>query len=298
MTAYHHILAGPLPGSLRPEIIVAVGQIGPSDRLDQLIALARRRVRVDGWGRVIDPRRDATHRVHGDPVELLHRIDQAGVDPEWAHGWSLLDQTVRESLKREIDTREGATGAGIAHALSSLDWDRLVVGSSLPIREVDAHLTRGGPVVANRGASGIDGLVSTALGAASLGTGTVALLGDLSLLHDANGFLIDRPRDLTVVVVNNGGGGLFDGLPQARHSPEYERLFLTPQFRDLGALSAFHHLSHVRVSDITGVTHAVSTAIGGGGLGVVEVGVDRDYDLATRRRLDEVARGTVTSFHP
>jgi 2-succinyl-5-enolpyruvyl-6-hydroxy-3-cyclohexene-1-carboxylate synthase len=295
--SYHHLLAGPLPDALRPDIVVAIGHIGPSPRLESLFGAARIRVRVDGWGRNIDPGQDATHRIHGDPADLLTRFDKDTVEPGWAQEWSRLHAAVRSALDSEAGSREKPTGPGIAHALSSLLWGRLIVGSSLPIRDVDAHLVCQGSVLANRGASGIDGLVSTALGAATVAPRTIAFLGDLSFLHDANGFLIDRPRDLTLVVANNGGGGLFDALPPARHAPDFERLFVTPQQRDFAALAHFHHLAHVRVADALDLSSAICAFMDSGGLGVVEVIVDRRYDLATREAMDEIGREVVSSLY-
>jgi 2-succinyl-5-enolpyruvyl-6-hydroxy-3-cyclohexene-1-carboxylate synthase len=298
VTSYHHILAGPAPEELRPETVLAVGHIGPSDRLDRLVSLATTRVRVDVWGRHIDPARDATHRSACDPVDMLRHIDGGGADNEWSGAWARADEAVREAVDTVIDTQPRPTGPGIARVLTSLDWDLLVVGSSLPIRDVDAHVTRGGAIVGNRGASGIDGLVSTALGAATTADRALAFLGDLSLLHDANGFLIDRPRDLTLVVANNGGGGLFDTLPQANHAPEYERLFLTPQHRSFAELALLHRLGHATVSDIGDLSQTVTTAVETGGIQIVEVVVDRNDDMAMRRALDDVGRSAVASLHP
>lgn len=174
------------------------------------------------------------------------------------------------------------TGAGVAHALNLVERDAIVVSSSLPVREVDAHLTTPGQVFANRGASGIDGFVSTALGVAEVIPGTVAVAGDLSLLHDSNGFLNDGETDLTLVVVNNAGGGLFDSLPQAVHAPQFERLFITPPGRDLDEILRFHGARVAEVDRLARLVEALSAAVGRPGLDAIVVPVDREYDLEAR----------------
>jgi 2-succinyl-5-enolpyruvyl-6-hydroxy-3-cyclohexene-1-carboxylate synthase len=299
ITCYHHLLAGTLPDGLRPELVVAAGHIGPSQRLEALIATADHRVRVDAWGRSIDPNRNATLKIDSDPVSALATMaDQARPDPDWASAWSKAGAMVRSQLDRCLADHPGLSGAGVAHTLDRVDWGCLVVASSLPIREVDAHLTRPGSIMANRGASGIDGFVSTAMGVASAVPRTLALSGDLSLLHDANGFLNDGNGDLTMVVINNDGGGLFDSLPQAAHAPDYERLFLTPQRRDLAALARFHGLDYQSAEGLDQLAAIVESRLGSGQESLIEAPVDRGFDLAVRRSLDEAGRSAMAGFNP
>lgn len=285
LDAYHHVIGGGLPAELVPATVVAVGAIGPSTRLEDLVASADNRVRVDRWGRAIDPRRNATHRHRGDPLALLDGVVGAA-DESWSRDWHAADSGARDSLRARISSQERLTGAGVAQALNEVGWNSLVVASSLPIREVDAHLTRAGAVHANRGASGIDGFVSTALGVASFEPGTLALAGDLSLLHDANGFLQDGDVDLVIVVVDNGGGGLFDSLPPARHAAGYERLFVTPHDRDMEVLARFHGLAYEKVEDVPSLIEACESGLGAGGVGLVHVPMDRRYDLEMRSQLE------------
>jgi 2-succinyl-5-enolpyruvyl-6-hydroxy-3-cyclohexene-1-carboxylate synthase len=144
-------------------------------------------------------------------------------------------------------------------------------------------------MVANRGASGIDGFVSTALGVALVSDGpTVALCGDLSLLHDANGFLLapDAPQvDVTFVVVDNDGGGIFSFLPQAGFPGSFERVFGTPHGRDLQHLAAFHDLGYTHVATAGEVTGAVGDAIGAGGIQLVHLRTDRQANVELHRRI-------------
>jgi 2-succinyl-5-enolpyruvyl-6-hydroxy-3-cyclohexene-1-carboxylate synthase len=137
-------------------------------------------------------------------------------------------------------------------------------------------------VLANRGASGIDGLVSTALGVAASGVGmSVALLGDLSFVHDVGGLLWNGRRgpDLTIVVVNNGGGTIFSFMGQ-RELPEHERLFVTPHDLDLGAICSAAGASHERIDRMRDLFPALVRAADASGISVVEIAVDANRNLA------------------
>ena len=112
----------------------------------------------------------------------------------------------------------------------------------------------------------------------------VALTGDLSLLHDANGFLLDAATerlDATIVVVNNDGGGIFSFLPQARYPGVFERLFATPHGRDLATLAAFHGLAHERIDQPEALAERVRRPVPG--LRLLEVRTDRRDNAAVRR---------------
>jgi 2-succinyl-5-enolpyruvyl-6-hydroxy-3-cyclohexene-1-carboxylate synthase len=158
----------------------------------------------------------------------------------------------------------------------------LVLGSSNPVRDVDLALA--GPiadeVVANRGLAGIDGVVSTAVGVALARSGApaYALVGDLTFLHDANGLLIgpDEPvPDLTLVVVNDDGGGIFTTLEHGapERAADFERVFGTPTGADLAALCRAHGIRHDLVATAAELTGAVTEVPHG--IRVVEVAVDR-----------------------
>jgi 2-succinyl-5-enolpyruvyl-6-hydroxy-3-cyclohexene-1-carboxylate synthase len=155
----------------------------------------------------------------------------------------------------------------------------LFLGSSNAVRFVDFVAPTGNrAVLANRGVAGIDGSVSTAAGIA-LGSGRpwCALLGDLTFLHDVNGLLLgpDEQRpDLTVVVLNDDGGGIFGLLEQGapEHAAGFDRVFGTPTGADLGALCAGYRVPHVLVSDRDGLAAALAPAAGPR---VVEIRVGR-----------------------
>jgi 2-succinyl-5-enolpyruvyl-6-hydroxy-3-cyclohexene-1-carboxylate synthase len=145
-------------------------------------------------------------------------------------------------------------------------------------------------VHANRGANGIDGFVSTAVGIGIAGgpeTPTVAILGDLCFLHDTNGLLVAHGRDdvnVTFVVVDNRGGGIFSYLPQ-HELPEFETLFATPQDVDLAAVAVAHGVPAERVGNASDLPAALKDAIAVGGVRVIVVPVDRDRSADRHRAL-------------
>jgi 2-succinyl-5-enolpyruvyl-6-hydroxy-3-cyclohexene-1-carboxylate synthase len=285
VSTYHHILSGGVPDALTPETVVAIGAIGPSIRLEPLIAAARERVRIDRWGRSIDPAGQATHVLRGDVVSLLGRAG-GSADPEWKSTWNRAETATRERIDFVLQASNAMSGAAVMASLNEIDWGALVAASSLPIREADAHLRRAGPVFANRGASGIDGFVSTALGVAASIPRSLAVAGDLSLLHDSNGFLHDGRIDLSLVVIDNGGGGLFDSLPQARHAPDFERLFITDPGRSFEELARFHRLRFAEARDPGTLQRLVAASLDRHGVDLIRVPVDRRHDLEVRAQLD------------
>ncbi|HEX5115707.1 MAG TPA: 2-succinyl-5-enolpyruvyl-6-hydroxy-3-cyclohexene-1-carboxylic-acid synthase [Pseudonocardiaceae bacterium] len=200
-------------------------------------------------------------------------------DPDWLAAWQAADKAATAAVDRVMD--DGwATGAHAARdVVAALPAGvGLFLGSSNAVRFVDLVAPTGDrPVVANRGVAGIDGSVSTAAGLA-LGSGRpwCALLGDLTFLHEANGLLLgpaEQRPDLTVVVLNDDGGGIFGLLEQGapEHAAAFERVFGTPTGADLAALCAGYRVPHTLVSDRDGLAEVLVPA----GLTVVEIRVGR-----------------------
>jgi 2-succinyl-5-enolpyruvyl-6-hydroxy-3-cyclohexene-1-carboxylate synthase len=159
----------------------------------------------------------------------------------------------------------------------------------MPVRDVEYFWPAGGRRPEphfNRGANGIDGTLSTALGVAHGNRPAVLLCGDLALLHDTNGFLL-RPKlrgSLTIVLINNRGGGIFEMLPVAKFDPPFEEFFATPQEVDFGRLAGAYGAEHVLVQDWVHFRGLIS-ALPAAGVRVLEVRTDRKRDAARRRAL-------------
>lgn len=237
-----------------------------------------------------------------------HNVRQVGqwfgeptkpADPEWLARWQQADAVARAALAEVLADEPWPNGPAVAAQLMRdlPEGALLVVGSSNPTRDVALAAAPARPDVVvhrNRGVAGIDGTVSTAVGAAMVHHGpSYALLGDLTFLHDVNGLLIgpaeERP-DLTIVVFNDDGGGIFSLLEQGapEHAGGFERVFGTPHGCDLAALCAGYRVPHTLVADPAALAEALRPARG---LRVVEVRADR----SDRRRLHARLRAAVSA---
>jgi 2-succinyl-5-enolpyruvyl-6-hydroxy-3-cyclohexene-1-carboxylate synthase len=231
-------------------------------------------------------------RLDGVPV-----VDAPG-DGSWLEEWKRADASVARQLDALL-AREGTTPYGVAGVVSAAvpPGGLLFVGASSPIRDLDLMVAKYAvgdrrKVIANRGLAGIDGTVSSAIGAAlgrPHGTRNLALMGDVTFLHDANGLVLgpDEPRpDLTIVVVNDDGGSIFTMLEQGdpAYADRYDRLFGTPHGVDLASLCAATRTPHWKVGSLGELAHALDNP--NGGIEIVEVAVRRD----NRRELDERIR--------
>jgi 2-succinyl-5-enolpyruvyl-6-hydroxy-3-cyclohexene-1-carboxylate synthase len=296
VSTYHHLLVEGVPPRLVPDLVVTIGRIGPSDRLGALTSLPVPQVQIDPWGSWQDPRRHSTHMVQADPSLTLAGFGPA-TDETLLDAWRTADSAMRAGLDERLASEEAATGGRVARALGAVDPAILVAGSSMPIRDIDAHYTGPARVISNRGVSGIDGFVSTALGAATTTSeGTVAFCGDLSFLHDSNGFVADDIGSVVFVVVDNGGGGLFDLLPQSEHAPSFDRLFIAPHGLDLSHLAAVYGIDSTITDDVAVLGEEMESRLEARGAHLIVVPVEREADLKARRSMDDTARAVCAAL--
>jgi 2-succinyl-5-enolpyruvyl-6-hydroxy-3-cyclohexene-1-carboxylate synthase len=204
--------------------------------------------------------------------------------------WREADTVARAAIDRTVDEWESPFEGRVARDVMAAvpEGATLVVASSMPVRDLETFAAPRSRVrvVSNRGANGIDGFVSTALGvAAGSNDTTVALLGDLCFLHDSNGLLgaSSRGLDMTFVVVDNDGGGIFSFLPQAELPGDFERLFGTPHHLDLAALAHVHGLAATEIRSGADVGPVVAETTRMGGTHVVVVRTDRVENVARHR---------------
>ena len=175
----------------------------------------------------------------------------------------------------------------------------LVVSSSMPVRDLEWYAPPRDDVrvVANRGANGIDGVTSTAVGVALTWTPTVLLIGDIAFLHDTNALLglSRRGATLVIVVVDNDGGGIFSFLPQARtlETDRFEQLFGTPHGVDVVAVAQAHGVPAERVASRAGLQAAVAGALTRGGARVIAISTDRKANVEVHERLNAAVAAAV-----
>ncbi len=287
----------------RPEAVLRLGALPASRVLAQWLASSQAdQVTVEAHGAWFDPDRSATTVVAAEPAALCAAL--AGQDPApapeaWTRLWADGERVAQEAFGRVLAGHREPTEPGVARALvSALPADAaLVVASSMPIRDVEWYAAprAGVRVMANRGANGIDGTLSTVLGAAagSGGRPTVGLLGDLAFLHDAGALVgaAGRGLDAVIVVVDNRGGGIFSFLPQATSLPAavFERLFAVPHDVDLVALAAVHGLAASGIASAAELGPAVASALDVGGITVIVVRTERTANVAVHDELHAAA---------
>ncbi len=251
----------------RPECIVMLGAPWLSRALGTYVSDAARAgariIVVDPWRQWADPSRAATefHQCATEAWLEFARTTATPCDPEWLDSWRSREAMAQAAIAEVLgtDVSEPLIARSV-HRYAAETGATLVVAASMPIRDLEWYAeTNPVPprVLANRGANGIDGVVSTALGVAASAEGqdtrTLALLGDLTFLHDVSG-LVNLPEvPCTFVVLDNGGGGIFSFLPQATsvESPVFEQLFGTPPTSDIGAVARGFGLA---VHDVTALS--------------------------------------------
>lgn len=299
--AYDAFLRDPeIAGALSPQVVLRFGAIPTSKPL--LLYLERhaaaQQIVVDpaGWP---DPLHLASHVVHADPAALAEALatQLAGTrcrpDPGWGELWRAIDMRARATIREEVERIEEPFEGRVFAELAALlpDGATLFAGNSMPVRDLDTFFPSSGRRIrflANRGANGIDGVVSTALGAAAALPAPLALvIGDLSFYHDMNGLLAARRHGLraTIVLLNNDGGGIFSFLPQAEHGEQFERLFGTPHGLDFRHAAALYGLAFTRVESWPAFREAVQASLAGDDVSVIEVPTERARNVELHRRI-------------
>jgi 2-succinyl-5-enolpyruvyl-6-hydroxy-3-cyclohexene-1-carboxylate synthase len=285
-----------LDGSLAPALVIQVGATPTSKPLTQFLErVAPHRIVVDGGAGWRDPSLGAERMLWADPAELLRTlariISERHRDTRWSERWRCVNRLAREAISQALaamdEPFEGDVFTVLAETLP--DAGVLFAGNSMPVRDLDTFFPsteRRIRFLANRGANGIDGVVSSALGAASHVTGPLVLvIGDLSFYHDLNGLLAAKLHDIaaTIVLLNNDGGGIFSFLPQAELGEPFERLFGTPIGLDVRPAVEMYGGTFERVAGRAGLRAALERAASG--LRVIELLTDRERNVALHRRV-------------
>ncbi|MGC6605411.1 MAG: 2-succinyl-5-enolpyruvyl-6-hydroxy-3-cyclohexene-1-carboxylic-acid synthase [Lentimonas sp.] len=238
---------------------------------------------------------DPLHRVatfmHGSAHVLAERLPYQKVDADWIKQWVQVEFETARRLERKLEKTDALFEGKVSWLLSN----HLPVGtpvylaSSMSVRYAEFFWSAGNracPVYANRGANGIDGTLGAALGVAHRARPAVLLTGDLAFLHDSNALMVapQLKGSLTVVLINNDGGGIFEHLPIASTESTFEEFFATPQAVDIAGLCRAHTIEHQTVFDWDVFTELVAD-LPESGLRVIELKTDRKADRFFLREL-------------
>jgi 2-succinyl-5-enolpyruvyl-6-hydroxy-3-cyclohexene-1-carboxylate synthase len=311
MSCGDHLLAAGMADDHQPDVVLQLGGM-PTSRAYRLWlerCEVERVVAVDHTGRFPDPSFAVTDRVACGPAELaaaLAPVTEQRGSTEWADRWLDADSAAAATVAGLVASAPfDEPGVAVALCQAMPGGANLVVSNSMPIRDLDAFMPldqRPLDVYANRGANGIDGQVSTALGvAAGSDAPTLLFTGDLALLHDLTGLVAGRRLgvDLTVVVVDNDGGGIFSFLPIAAESGiDHDRLFHTPHGLDLGHTASLAGATLDRVSNRADLDLALATSLGHPGIHLVHVRTSASTNVGLHRNAAAAVAETLGGMNP
>jgi 2-succinyl-5-enolpyruvyl-6-hydroxy-3-cyclohexene-1-carboxylate synthase len=271
----------------RPEVVVRIGDLPTSKPLRQwLAALDARQVAFDPEGAWQDPAALVGEVLDADPVAWAAAHAAAPLATPWLDAWRAADAAASEGIAAALG--DELSEPAVARALAALPAALTVfTASSMPVRDVETFWpARDDPprVLSNRGANGIDGTVAAAYGAAAAGARVVLHIGDVAIAHDLGALLSHRRLEIaiTIVLVDNGGGGIFDFLPVATQTDAYEEHVATPTGLDAQRIAALFGLRYEPVGDVAAVREAPGA--------LLHVRTDRAANVALHRRVwEEVA---------
>ena len=295
----------------RPQFVIRTGDVPTSKPLRAWLAglddVAQ--IAIDPDDTWQDPDSVVGMRVSAPYRALLAGLSTGDVVPapsDWLAAWRAADDAAEQAIAKVLADEPALSEPLVARSLG--DWlpgsCTLFVASSMPIRDVESFLTvrADGPrVLSNRGANGIDGTVSSAFGAAAAGERPVVLLiGDVALAHDVGGLLAARRLGLplTIVLLNNDGGGIFHFLPVAGESDAFEQHVATPHGLNFRHAAELYGCGYQRPGSAGELRAAVERSLADQGTTLIEVRTEREQNLALHRRLQEAVRAALRTLTP
>jgi 2-succinyl-5-enolpyruvyl-6-hydroxy-3-cyclohexene-1-carboxylate synthase len=236
----------------------------------------------------------------GQFAEALAITVKPASDTKWPDRWLAVAEATSETIRHELseidEMFEGRIFAELADTLPA--EATLFAGNSMPVRDLDSFFPAGPKQIrflANRGVSGIDGVVSTALGVSSVSRDpTVLVLGDLSFYHDMNGLLAAKQYspNMTIIILNNNGGGIFSFLPQRDYPESFERYFGTPHNLTFQAAASLYGLAYSKATSWKEFRVGAARHAGSSGTTIVEVQTNRDRNVELHQRIWSTAEET------
>lgn len=289
-----------LPITDKPDLVIQFGAVPTSKALNTYLdqpEITRIMIKEDGvWA-------DDTHRLalllQADPIRLCAELaDDLQATPRLNSAWEAQWRTEEAAWWDYLDSTlpELEFDGAILHDVVDLlpDDGLLFIGNSLPVRHLEEFARPAAKrvrVLGNRGASGIDGLVSSALGAgAALNQRVVLVIGDISLYHDMNGLLAIKHHAIpaTIVLLNNDGGGIFQRLPIAAHEPPFTKLFRTPHGLNFAPVAQLYDLTYTQTTRRADFRAAFAASLAQGtGSALIEYTTDSKQDLEIRQQIKQ-----------
>ena len=295
-----------MAAELVPDLVLRFGGVPTSKTLSHYLMrhAVTRHIVVDA-ARWPDPSLLASDMVHADPRLLCEGLvaleggsgSRARKASDWLAAWRAANEQAGVALAAHCnDVDEPFEGRALAEVTALVPaGGTLFVSSSMPVRDLDAFGAgdeRELRVLGNRGANGIDGVVSTALGAAAVSSGAdgtrlplVLVIGDIAMYHDMNGLLAAKlyELDATIVVLNNDGGGIFSFLPQAEHPEHFELLFGTPHGLEFSHAAEMYGARYTLAEGWEAFRTAIAAGVKGRGLHIIEMRTDRARNVTLHR---------------
>jgi 2-succinyl-5-enolpyruvyl-6-hydroxy-3-cyclohexene-1-carboxylate synthase len=294
---YESYLQGGKAAWERPDVVIRFGAVPTSKWLNSYLSnnAPTHFIHIRDNGVWADDSHLVNYFLQADSAGVCERLVQT-LAPRRLSAWAAMIQATEATCQRVIQSYcqdhffEGAVVAAVVSALPA--GARLVIGNSLPVRHLDqfgAPSNQSISVFGNRGASGIDGVTSTALGIAAASDAPLVLItGDVAFYHDMNGLLAIRQhnlRNVTIVLLNNNGGSIFRRLPIAKFEPPFTSLFLTPHNLDFAPVAQLYGLGYVQATERIGFQTAFAQSVNSNQPTLIEVQTDGTADYQHQQKV-------------
>ncbi|WP_421380800.1 2-succinyl-5-enolpyruvyl-6-hydroxy-3-cyclohexene-1-carboxylic-acid synthase [Bacillus salacetis] len=282
---------------MKPDVVIRIGAMPVSKALtlylkDQEIE----HLVIDSGGLWRDPTGKATEMIYADEAQVLNGLSdivEASVEnDEWLNKWVMINRKTQEvTASYHANNNPLDEGMAVKSLIEALPENSAVFASnSMPIRDLDTFFMNNNKniiVMGNRGANGIDGVVSTAMGVSASGRATYLVIGDLAFYHDMNGLLAGKMYglNLKILLLNNNGGGIFSYLPQSKEKEHFELLFGTPADLDFSHAANLYEAHYKKAESYEEFMDALSDWEKGNGLSIIEAITNRDENVHNHREM-------------
>ena len=297
ISTYDALLAGQaLWHELKPDCVIQFGQIVVSKRVQQMIASWTdvEYIEVNPTMDSMNPTGKTTMHVQASIDVFTHLYGKNNNSDTYLNIWRRLDQAGKKQLSLAIDEPHCFEGRTIRELQKQIPEDgQIFVANSMTIRDFDYFWFSGGSravLYGNRGVNGIDGTISTALGLAVNGRPTYLVTGDLSLFHDLNGLAVAKTHNLnlTIILHNNDGGGIFEYLPQ-KGTKYFDYLFSTSQGLDYSGVAKLYGCGYTKISSPDELVPVLAKVSEESGVHIIEIPTDREYSRQLHRKYTKVS---------